>query len=102
MFNWLSQDRRTMLREIVAEYERDLDRERHRLDDLRIEEAKLRFSMEILEEHGEHEEAQRVRAQLNDAQHRVKAQQQLVARTEKLLNLFRQKLEQLEREQQHA
>ena len=93
------QRQESLLREIIGEHERNLELERERLEAARLEEAKLRFSAEILEEHGEHEEAQRVRMQQHDAEHRVKAAEQILKRGERLLAIYRQKLEQLQREQ---
>ena len=101
MFNLFVPNQEHLLREIIADYEDDLAVAREQLDMLRVNEAKLRYAMEELKEHGELDEARRVQEDLNVAIHRVRAQEELIQRMERLLDTYRKQLVILERQCRH-
>lgn len=89
-------DREAALREIIGEYEDERNVEASRLEDYRLQRAKLELAREILVDQGEVDEAERLKLEIHNLDHRIEASEQTLARLDRLLAVFRASLEKLQ------
>ncbi len=97
MIDQIVLDRVRLVREMIAEYEEEIDRERSRLEMLRVEWAKAKFAAEELEEQGRADEARKARLEEHELQHRIEDAEAQIDRMEELLSVFRRKLLEVQR-----
>jgi hypothetical protein len=88
-------DRVAALEEIIGEYQDERAVEASRLEEYRLQRAKLELAREILLEHNELEEAEQLKVRIHDLDHRIQASERTIARIDRLLAVFRRSLEQL-------
>jgi hypothetical protein len=85
-------DRATALEELIGEYQNERVVEASRLDDYCLRRAKLELAREVLLDHGETAEADRLKVQIQDLDHRIQASRETLARIDRLTALFQQSL----------
>ena len=85
-------DRATALEELIGEYQNERAVEASRLDDYCLRRAKLELAREVLLDHGETAEADRLKVQIQDLDHRIQASRETLARIDRLTALFQQSL----------
>lgn len=86
-------DRTEMLREIIDECLDERQVEVTRLDNYRVERAKLELSREILLEHAETDEAERLKPRIHDLDHKIQVGEQNLARLDRLVGLYQKTLD---------
>lgn len=88
-------DRATALEELIGEYQSEREIEASRLDDYCLRRGKLELAREVLLDHGETAEADRLKVQIQDLDHRIHASRETLARLDRLTTLFQQSLERI-------
>jgi hypothetical protein len=88
-------DRAGVIQEMIGEYEYELAVSRSRRDSHVLRRAKYEMAREVLIEHGELSEADRLKQQINDLDHQIKSDQALIAKLEGLLAIYREALEKM-------
>jgi chromosome segregation ATPase len=88
-------DRAGVLEEMIGEYEYELSVARSRLDQLRLRRAKYELAREVLIEHGEAAEADRLKQQIHDLDHQISSSEILAENLEVLLETYRRSLDRL-------
>jgi hypothetical protein len=86
-------DRAGVLNEMIGEYEYELSVTRSRLDEQSLRRAKYELAREVLVEHGEVAEADRLRAQIRDIDHHIAGNRELIDKLEGLIATYRRALE---------
>ena len=94
-------NRMEMLREIIGECRDEREVEATRLDNYRVERAKLELSREILLEHGEVKEAEQLKPRIHDLDHKIQAAEQNLARLDRLVEVYQTSLNKLEEASGH-
>jgi hypothetical protein len=86
-------DRAGILNEMIGEYEYELSVTRSRLDEQKLRRAKYELAREVLVEHGELEEAERLRGQIRDIERHIDTNRELAEKLEGLIATYRRALE---------
>jgi hypothetical protein len=86
-------DRAGVLNEMIGEYEYELSVTRSRLDEQSLRRAKFELAREVLAEHGEVAEADRLRAQIRDIDRHIAGNRELIDKLEGLTATYRRALE---------
>jgi hypothetical protein len=90
-------DRANALRDVIAEYEEEKSVEASRLDNLRLRRAKLELAREAFLEHGEAAEAERLRTEIREVDHHIRASEKRLAQIINQIDLYRRTLDRLTR-----
>ncbi len=98
MIDQVTLDRVKAVRDMIAEYEHDIDVARGRLDALRLDWATARLAADELAEQGDEPAARRARLRAHELQHKVEMVEEEIDQMEQLLAVFRRKLDELQRE----
>jgi hypothetical protein len=88
-------ERAGALKEMIGEYEYERSLAGSRLDSHQLRRAKLQMAHDILIEHGEQAEADQVKAEINALNHSVQADEETIARLDRLLGIYRSTLRRL-------
>lgn len=88
-------DRVTALEEIIGEYRDERAVELTRLDEYRLKRAKLELAREILQEHGETAEADQLKLQIHELDHKIQASETLLGQIDRLIAVFQKSLEKM-------
>ena len=86
-------DRTEMLGEIIGECLDERQVELTRLDNYRVERAKLELSREILMEHGETGEAEHLKPRIQDLDHKIQAGEHNLTRLDRLIAVYQKTLD---------
>jgi hypothetical protein len=78
---------------MIGEYEYELSVARSRLDEQKLRRAKYELAREVLVEHGELDEAERLRGQIREIDRHIEANRELADRLEGLTVTYRRALE---------
>ncbi len=89
-------DRASALEEMIGEYEAERSVVASRLDSTRIRRATLELARETLEEHGELAEADSLKRQIHDLDHRILGEVENLARLDRTLAVYRSSLSRLQ------
>jgi hypothetical protein len=88
-------DRATALEELIGEYREEKVVEESRLDGYCLRRAKLELAREVLLEHGETAEADRLRMEIHGLDHKIEASRETLARIDRLTALFQKSLDKI-------
>lgn len=88
-------DRATALQEMIGEYRDERTVEASRLDEYRMRRAKLELAREILVDHGEVAEANRLNMEIHNLDHHIQSSETTLARLDRLVSIFQQSLDKL-------
>jgi hypothetical protein len=88
-------DRAGALREMIGEYEYERSLASSRLDSHQLRRAKLQMAHDILIEHGDQAEAGHVQTEIHALDHSVQADEETLARLDRLLGIYRSTLSRL-------
>jgi hypothetical protein len=88
-------DRAGIIGEMIGEYEYELSLTRSRLDEQRLRRAKYELAREVLIEHGEQAEADRLLTQIHDLDFQISSNESLAEKLESLIETYRRSLEKL-------
>ncbi len=86
MVDYVTLNRGSLLRQMIAQYEDELEIERARLDSLSLKRTVLRFCTEDLVEHGRASEARELLPRIQVLDEHIKAKLDLIARMERVLS----------------
>ncbi|MGH2461670.1 MAG: hypothetical protein ACRDIY_22680 [Chloroflexota bacterium] len=87
--------RAAVLEEMIGEYQEERTVASSRLDEARLRRAKLELAREILVEHGENAEADRLSVEIHDLDHKIRAGDEVLARLDRLTALFQKSLDKI-------
>jgi hypothetical protein len=85
----------TAIREMLGEYEEERTVALSRLDRQRLRRTQLELAREVLVEHGEAAEADRVRMQIHNIDHDIQAGLDYLAEIDRLIAIYRASLDRL-------
>ncbi len=85
MLDHVSLNRGSLLRQMIAQYEDELEIEHARLDSLTLKRTVLQFCMEYLLEHGQAAEARELPPRIRELDEHVQHERRLIAQMEKVL-----------------
>ncbi len=88
--------RADVIREMLGEYEYELSVARSRLDNQQLRRAKLELARQVLVEHGETEEADRLKLQIHELDDQVVTSQELIEKLEGLISTYRRALDKVQ------
>jgi hypothetical protein len=88
-------DRAGVIQEMLGEYEYELAVTRSRLDSHALRRAKYELAREVVLEHGNLAEAERLKQQIHDLDHQIRSDEALIAKLEGLLAIYRDALAKL-------
>ncbi len=86
MLDRVSLNRGSLLRQMIAQYEDELEIERARLDSLTLKRTTLQFCVEYLQEHDRASEAGGLPALIRGLDERIEHQRRLIAQMGKVLS----------------
>lgn len=92
----MSPNRVESLREMIGEYEEDRSVTLSRLEAHRQRRTRLELARQVLLEHGEGAEAERLIPEISDLDQHIRSSQELVTKLDRLLAIFHTSLEKAE------
>lgn len=88
-------DRVVALEEIIGEYQNERVVEASRLDRNRVQRAKLELAREVLLDHEEIHDADHLKVEIHDLDHRIQASEEVLSRLDRLIAIFQKSLDKI-------
>lgn len=88
-------DRAAALEEMIGEYQEERTVAASRLNEARLQRAKLELAREVMVEHGENAEADRLSIEIHDLDNKIRVGEEVLTRVERLTALFQKSLDEI-------
>lgn len=88
-------DRAAALEEMIGEYQEERRVAASRLNESRLQRAKLELAREVMVEHGENAEADRLSIEIHDLDNKIRVGEEVLTRLERLTALFQKSLDEI-------